>query len=63
MGNIVSGFATGVFLYCMEAIGSTLDLGGGIMHFVKFILMGILSYNFVMLLSDFEKSTTPKSIL
>ena len=54
MGNVVSGFLTGVFIYITDMILKQFVIGGGLMELIKFSLQGILT---VMFVNNVEKFT------
>lgn len=54
MGNIISAFATGVFIYVTDMVLKLFIVGTGIRELLKFFLQGLLTYWFVMALGDLE---------
>lgn len=61
MGNIVSGFLTGIFMYVTKTVLYSFSVwDSGFMEIVKFIIMGILTYNFAMAVDKFSTGGTRK---
>lgn len=58
MGNIISGAATGMFIYVTDMVLRQFVPGGGFMEMFKFILQGILTYWFVMAVDNFAEQRT-----
>lgn len=56
MGNILTGAATGVFIYVTDMILRQFIITGGFMEIIKFIFQGVLVYWFVIAVDDFGKS-------
>lgn len=55
MGNIVSGAATGVFIYITDMVLRQFMVSGGFMEILKFIFQGVLTYWFVEAINTFAE--------
>lgn len=61
MGNIVSGFLTGIFMYIAKTVLYSFTLwDSGFMEILKFIILGILTYNFAMGVDKFTNGSKKK---
>lgn len=56
MGNIIAGALVGVFIYMTDMVLRQFIVTGGIFELIKFVLQGILTYEFVMIVDNFSKS-------
>lgn len=56
MGNIVSGFMTGIFIYVTDEVLQVMKIDGALYSIIKFTVQGTLTYIFVKQIDKFSNN-------